>query len=226
METLRKIARVLTAHGQVNLASEMDNISLSLREAAGKFWMPRESYLPVEARGSEPFVPEGTDLAVWLYEAAGRFYAIGFAAKQNKPLFHHVYRSESQREQSVKAYADRRRAVTELKQKRQQERREFSHDYQVGDILVSSWGYEQTNIDYYEVTKIIGPQMVEIRKIGKNFIGSHGTSDVVTPDAGHYVSAPMRKKVSQGGYVRLTSFSSARRWDGKPDHQTNSLFGH
>ena len=35
----------------------------------------------------------------------------------------------------------------------------------IGDIFYSSWGYDQTNIDYYMVTKIIGKTFVEIQKI-------------------------------------------------------------
>ena len=31
-----------------------------------------------------------------------------------------------------------------------------------GDIFYSSWGYDQTNIDYYKVTKLIGKASVEL----------------------------------------------------------------
>lgn len=40
---------------------------------------------------------------------------------------------------------------------------------QVGEILVSSWGYDQTNIDYYQVTKVTKAS-VQIRKIAKSVI--------------------------------------------------------
>ena len=35
----------------------------------------------------------------------------------------------------------------------------------VGDIFKVSWGYEQTNIDYYQYISITGKRSVEIRKI-------------------------------------------------------------
>lgn len=100
------------------------------------------------------------------------------------------------------------------------------HSLKVGDILVSSWGYDQTNIDYYLVTKLLGSAMVEIREIGKKYVDSETTQDKVMPDVGHITGAPMRKKVGPQGAVRLTSYSSAYPWDGKPDWQTNSAFGH
>lgn len=38
------------------------------------------------------------------------------------------------------------------------------HDYKPGDVLSAVWGYEQTNVDYYEVTAIT-PGTVTVRKI-------------------------------------------------------------
>ena len=84
------------------------------------------------------------------------------------------------------------------------ERKAFVNPAKVGDILVCSWGYDQTNIDYYQVTKVIG-KMVEIQAIrGKSVEGSgesHGMSDRVTPSKGSFIEGekPMRKLV-QGTY--------------------------
>lgn len=35
----------------------------------------------------------------------------------------------------------------------------------VGDVLFLSWGYEQINVDYYQVMWVVGYWLVEIRKI-------------------------------------------------------------
>ncbi len=34
-----------------------------------------------------------------------------------------------------------------------------------GDILKVSWGYEQTNIDYYRAISMTGKRSIELRKI-------------------------------------------------------------
>jgi hypothetical protein len=39
------------------------------------------------------------------------------------------------------------------------------HTLKVGDVLYSSWGYDQTNIDFYQVTRLVGKQSVEVREI-------------------------------------------------------------
>lgn len=187
-------------------------------------------FLPTDARNVEPVTPEGTDIQVWKYESDVRGQkrpcAIAYMGRSAKPLFHSCFLSEHSRESAIEDYAKSRRYSLGEKQKKQQERREFKHEFEIGTILVSSWGYDQTNIDYYQVTKILGPQMVEIREIGKKYLGSESTQDKVMPDKDHFVGPAMRKKVSPGHYVRITSFQSASKWDGKPDYQTGAGYGH
>jgi hypothetical protein len=187
-------------------------------------------FLPPDARGVEPIQPEGTDILIWKYESdvrgTKRPCAIVYMGRSQKPAIHSCYLSESSRESAIEELVKSRRYALGVKEKAQQERREFKHEFNIGDILVSSWGYDQTNIDYFQVTKILGPQMVEIREIAKNYLGSEGQQDKVMPDKDHFVGPAMRKKVSPGHYVRITSFQSASKWDGKPDYQTNSLYGH
>ena len=184
-------------------------------------------WVPDWGKGKEPLVPQGTDLEIWTGEVNGVPYAIGYMGKAQKPLFHVRYRNEAERDKDIAEYAEARRTALRFKEKKQQERREYKHDYEVGAILYSSWGYEQTNIDFYEVTKILGPQMVEIREIGKDFVGDQGgPQDKVMPDKGNFIGPPMRKRVSVGGSIRLTSYASAYRWDGKPKYQTGFGWGH
>ena len=78
-------------------------------------------------------------------------------------------------------------------------------------MLRSSWGYDQTNIDYYEVTRLLGKSMVEIRKIGAQSIESGHMTGECVPRPGHYTGEPMRKTVStyDGQSVRIASYVSA-----------------
>lgn len=96
---------------------------------------------------------------------------------------------------------------------------------EVGDVLVSSWGYEQTNVDFY---KVIGPAAVghfaTLVKVGQQYVsGDHWAGTVVAvPD--QVIGAPFRKKVKGGGYsgpaVKIASYAHAVPWDGKPQTQT------
>jgi hypothetical protein len=175
--------------------------------------------------------PEGTDLAIWTYEASTsrgeRPAAIAFVAKQSKPLFHHSYVNEGQRQRDIERAIESRKAVFAEKERRQQERRDFKHEFNVGDILDSSWGYDQTNVDFYQVTKVIGPQMVEIREIqSKMDPSSSDTADYVVPVPNHFVGPALKKKVSPSHNVKITSYAYASKWNGRPQYKTPGHMGH
>lgn len=198
-------------------------------EAAYTF--PRDFHLPKSVRGTPPNVDaQGTDVAIWTYDVdrAGKpnYCAIAFVGKQSKPFWDIIFASEQDRQRVIDQTIRNRKALIQRKRDEQAARSTYQHDFKQGDLLVRSWGYDQTNIDYYEVTKVLGPQMIEIREIGKRWLGGHGSSDRVAPDAGKFTGPPMRKRVGPGGRIRLDSYSSVGKWDGRPNFQTNPMFGH
>lgn len=53
----------------------------------------------------------------------------------------------------------------------------------IGDIFKSTWGYDQTNVDFYVVTRLT-PKMVELQQCGLKTVGemTSWASDRVIPD--------------------------------------------
>jgi len=99
----------------------------------------------------------------------------------------------------------------------------------VGDILYSSWGYDQTNIDFYEIVRVTG-SMVVVRKLEKRVVRSSGSTDYVVPVPGQYSGAPLRRKFGpgwRGGVaISINTFAGAYTWDGTPKEQTGWGYGH
>jgi len=209
------------------IASELR--SLADRVAWGRMpTMPRDSYVPKHIRGDKPHVPEGTDLAVWSWEENGKYYGIAFQGKSNKPLWHYAFRSKSERQRQIDESTDSRRATLKRKEDRRKERREFQHGLEVGQVLYASWGYDQTNVDFYEVTAVKG-KMVVVREIAAKTVRSDQTSDYVAPSEGRYIGKPLRRRPGGSGnnvYVKIDSVRSATPYKGKPVYQTNPMFGH
>ncbi len=213
-QTLLRIAR-RTPELRVALLREMARVALTMRDV----------YLPKEVRGTDPEIPEGTDLAIWKYEANGALYAIAFEGKQNKPLWHYRFRSEPERKHRIDETAAARRRVLQMKQERRDEKKNFQHGFKKGDVLYCSWGYDQTNVDFYEVTDVTGKAII-IREIASKPGPGHST---VVAQPGHFVGPPLRKVPQSGGgrpYVKITSYSSASPWDGHPQHVTPFGMGH
>jgi hypothetical protein len=181
-----------------------------------RFQMNREFYLP-KTETLAAVDCTGTDAAIWTYEAAGAVYAIGFHGKAQKPDFHHRFRDAARRSEHIAGYLEGRKSyavsVAERKSKRS-----APHTLKVGDVLVSSWGYDQTNIDYYQVTRVPGTATVEIRQIAKSSSGENGfmTADC-TAARDNFIGEPMVKRANSENSVRIASYAHAHPWDGKAD---------
>jgi hypothetical protein len=189
--------------------------------------IPREYHLPDSVRGMPPVVPEGTDIAAWKYERNGVPYGIAFMGKSNKPVWHYRLRNDAEFDKILNELADRRREYLKSKQDEQNERKNFLHDVKIGDIYSTSWGYDQTNIDFYEVTAIKG-KVVEVREVAKKDVSEAGDRgyDRVIAVPGRYVGPVIRvlPRPPSGSFKVEGHYAS--KWDGKPQHQTASGYGH
>ena len=81
-------------------------------------------------------------------------------------------------------------------------------------ILVCSWGYEQTNVDFYLVLDIKG-QTITLQEIGLKTVEheGNGMACTVLPDPSIKVGEPLKKRVSQYG-VKINSYATARPFNG------------
>jgi hypothetical protein len=107
---------------------------------------------------------------------------------------------------------------------------------QVGTILYSSWGYDQTNIDFYKIVKASG-KSVWIVPMTKSQNSAWQDAEYVMPDSvvefqqfrdyetGEIKIVPIvpDRKLWNTKFegVKLTSFSGAYLWDGKQKLQTH-----
>src|SRR6478736_6785039 len=119
----------------------------------------REFYIP---QGARRVKHKYSSALVYLYEAAGQVKALAFHGRAQKPDWHYRWpdneRGRAMREARVREHF----AKWGEWEGRERDRRAKPHGLKVGDVLRASWGYDQTNIDYYEVVKLIGKSMVDI----------------------------------------------------------------
>lgn len=188
---------------------------------------PREFYLPKALRGTEPTYhnPEGTDLDFWFYEASGAPCAIAFQGKGQKPLWRTRFRNDVERQRYVDETITNRTRGLAAKGERAATRKAFRHTLAVGDVIYTSWGYDQTNVDFYQVVGV-KEQSVVIRKIG-GCTTEHGEggSDRVAAAKGEFIGPPMIKRVAEGNEVKVGNHY-AHPWSGAPVYQTASGWGH
>jgi hypothetical protein len=200
---------------------ELNRVSWGGREV-----FPREFYLPKEVRGKAPI--EIGDLQVWTYEHAGRegrtrYVAIAFAGKAQKPLWHHNFATSERRDQYIIETMKARKGIRKRKEAATTARREYKHDFKVGDIFSTSWGYDQTNVEFYEVVEVRGAILV-VREIGQNVVSEGSGSDKVTAVPGKFIGKPLRVRPT-AGYVTIEGHH-ASKWTGGAKYKTAFGWGH
>jgi len=91
----------------------------------------------------------------------------------------------------------------------------------VGDIFCSSWGYEQTNVCYYQVVRLVGKKSVDLQRIDSMTITTNPSSFTGKkfPLSGTRKSEVFRKRLLRSDYngelfIKIHSFEQAYIWDG------------
>lgn len=181
----------------------------------------RASYLHrITAPTFSESLPDGS-LAM-AYEEAGRAYGIAFAGTAGRPSHYYRYRDMARAIEAAQQFLAGRRAHAERTAARRAERTAYQTKLQPGTVLRSMWGYDQTNIDYYQVVEVSASRKtVKIRPIAQRSVdGEQYMTGSCWPLADHFTGPAMVKRISQGDCVHLTSYSSASPWEPKADHWT------
>jgi len=155
--------------------------------------------------------------------------AMGFFGKTKKPIFYYRFKDAERMHTYIKKFFDDRKEhfvrKAEAKAKRLSAGQEMASNAKVGDIYYSSWGYDQTNIDFYKIVEKKGKMSFMLQKIGYIVKYAETGADFVVPNPEHTRGEPMLKRMTQYGF-NLNSFATAYPWHGKPVYETASGYGH
>ena len=137
-----------------------------------------------------------------------------FIGKQSKPCWRYLYpKTESgsvnlnKRIESTKK-SILARALSKIESKK--ERKNEIENIKAGDILYTSWGYEQTNIDFYKVLDKKGRTIV-LQELQKQMTEANSSmSGYVIPRETFTDREPFTTRT-----LKLSSYSWLSPWDGK-----------
>jgi hypothetical protein len=92
--------------------------------------------------------------------------AMAFVGKAIKPTWYYGFKSKEQLDQKINELFAQRNSYIAYKQEQKAKRKAAAATIkvEVGDVFVSTWGYDQTNVDYYQVVAVSG-QMATVRAI-------------------------------------------------------------
>jgi hypothetical protein len=152
--------------------------------------------------------------------------------KATKPYFNYLVKPEM----VEKTISEAEQALLEHKKQvaeRREKAKSINNSVMIGEIFYSSWGYDQTNIDFYQVIKKT-PKTITVRRIRSKSEPAYTMACYVMPikdsflDSDHpydtSFGSPMVKKLSVFSdgqvYFKPASYSIATIWDGTRKTET------
>lgn len=161
---------------------------------------------------------ERADIGLEVYRgepyADGSVVARCFIGAAGKPRWAYRFRSDAELDGYVAREISSREASLRAKAERRAEQAQ-PVAVAVGDVFEASWGYDQTNIDYYQVVRVVGPKTVEIRQIGAVVWDTGMMQGRSVPSVDSFIGRPMVKRVKPtgdgGAAVMIASYCHAYR---------------
>jgi hypothetical protein len=182
--------------------------------------MKKERHIP--ASYSLHYIHEATEFVVYTHEsvARGKIVAMAFAGRAAKPLWHYIFGSAERLAEKIKSQVESLEAHKAMVAERRKAR--FApHKLVGGEVFRTSWGYEQTNVEYYEVVSVCG-QTVELREIAQSREEEGYLCGKTKPMPGMFIGEAFSRRVSMvGGSPSVKIHQSATAYYEQPITMTS-----
>ena len=174
-------------------------------------------------KNTQRYIPEGYELS-WddqnlgiqvYYKNTPCISAICFVGRAVNPTWHYRFKDGQQRINEVTRTFKNVAERAEYKAARKVKALEASanHGVKVGDVFRSSWGYDQTNVDYYQVLSVSNKTATfcKIAQLSENDGFLQGNC---VPAPNQFIGKPFKKLIQKSStessaYVKIYSFANA-----------------
>lgn len=152
----------------------------------------------------------GNEDAIVFYNEE-KICAMGFKGKRKNSAFHVRFRTKERMmeyaQEFLKDVSDRIAYRKKMKQEQSQKLKNLVSETKPGDIFYNSWGYNQTNVDFYKVIKTKGSTQLELIAVYSNKDWTGDMTGKATPDP--------KREYGEKFSCKGDKFS---KWDGKPKY--------
>lgn len=154
---------------------------------------------------------------VYLYDirsaARAAFGLVGYIGTAGRPTIHFSYRSAEARAAAVTRFFAGAQASVESKATSRAAKAAWTNPLKVGDILYTSWGYDQTNVEFFAVTRVSG-RRTWVREIAADSEATGHMSGTCWPAmpirfVGDETMHTAQPSGMNGVYVRISASRSA-----------------
>jgi hypothetical protein len=138
--------------------------------------------------------------------------------KKEKCIYGYTFKSEAQRLEHLNKQLNLIKESIKAEETEKQERKarelQEAEDVQVGDVFHSSWGFDQSNCDFYQVVEKPSKNTVVLAEIAFETVKSTGwASEEVRPVKDAFLDKETIKKRLTGKWVKFSSYRAASKID-------------
>lgn len=199
----------------------------------------RAFHIPVESNNCNNvrhITRDGINADVYIYtNRLGKLVARCFGGRRSKPDSNYYYSTEDQRDKAVNNHFDDCERQQNYSKSRNTDSKTAERGLSIGEYLYCSWGYDQTNINFYKVVGLKGKKSVLILPVNSIIDSSNPPCNYVKPGdlfLDYDVLLEMDRenpqpvqKLAKNGHISISDYR-ASKWDGRPLYETTSGWGH
>lgn len=154
----------------------------------------RESYIP--AGYIEHF--RDVALGVLVMLGQGGTCVAAFSGKAKKPSVYRRFNSPERALAAIDSWLEGVRADAALKAEQAEQAKTKPNPFEVGSVLRAAWGYDQTNVTFYQVVELKGRQTLVVREIDQDSKPkAHQLSGTCYPIPDRFLSDPITRRVNK-----------------------------
>lgn len=168
----------------------------------------RDFFVPMNEPTLRTIQRPDLNAVAYTYESKGVPYALAFKGKANNPAFHYRFPDVKRRTAYIENWFTGITQHEQIKKEHRIIRNKEMDEIRVGDILYHSWGYDQTNIDFYQVVART-PGTITVRELCQDATRTYF-------DGGH--CTPLRNRFVKDSKPELLRSAKYSKWDGRPLH--------
>jgi hypothetical protein len=134
-------------------------------------------------------------------------YQMIFTGKSSKPASWYRYRTLERMNDVVLTFQEGQLKNFEWKAKRKAEQEAKRKGVEVGAIYSTSWGYNQTNVEMFQVVKKVSEYKYILQEIGQTWVNDE--SERVKPNPAVKIGDPFPKMLNKWGGFNIHSSATA-----------------
>jgi len=169
-----------------------------------RFTLDRSFYL----KDTDQVVPSPLDQAqavAYLRQSGERWVYLCFRGKAAKPVYHYSTRSREAAEKAIAEFYQEEARRAQFKVERHQQRKADKEKAKAeflgkpGSVFVQSWGWEQTNVNAFQMVRRLSPSAIEAVEIGLAIDGEAWTG----PMADHVIPCPVSQDLAEASENKI-----------------------